>query len=342
MAKYLAAVRYGLMMTTENFQSDVEGLARGMTVIIQSQRGVDWGEIASDVTPVDREIKGLGEILRPASEDDLGIIRHIRESKESEEASYCQARIQERRLPMRLAGVEHLFSGDKIIFYFLSDGRVDFRDLVKDLARRYRTRIEMRQIGVRDESRLLADYGHCGRELCCRTFMNNLEPVTMRMAKMQKTTLDPSKISGHCGRLMCCLRFEDDVYMQLRKELPAKGKLVITEKLQGEVVGQDLLEQSVTIETANGDREKILVADIVEVRPGRGRRDRPGREGQERGRRSGGQERTGARPGPRAASGTPGPGERQSADGGNPEKPPADANQPLDEGADQDDPQGTD
>lgn len=216
MAKYLASVRYGLMKQTENFVSDVEGLQRDQTVIINTANGVFYGQIVSPVTVVDREIKGLGEIIRIATEADLAIIDRIVKVRQPEEYAYCAMKIRERNLPMKLAGVEHLFSGDKIIFYFLADGRVDFRELVKDLARRFRTRIEMRQIGVRDEARLLADYEHCGRELCCRTFLRTLEPVTMRMAKMQKATLDPSKISGHCGRLMCCLRFEDEIYSEKR------------------------------------------------------------------------------------------------------------------------------
>ena len=271
---YVAAVHYGRMNHTENFFSREAGLALGDTVIVKTARGVEIGEITSDVRGEDRdEIKGLDEILRKATEDDLSIAAHIRSQREPDEKKYCTEQIAYYRLPMKLAEVEHLFGGDKIIFYFLADGRVDFRELVKNLARKYRTRIEMRQIGVRDEARLLADYEHCGRELCCRTFMKNLEPVTMRMAKIQKTTLDPSKISGHCGRLMCCLRFEDEVYTHLRKELPGKGTRVVTREGEGNVIGHEILGQKVLVQMGDGRREMVHVSDILE------RRGRPGKGG---------------------------------------------------------------
>lgn len=266
MAKYLTAMRYGLMAHVENVQTDVEGLQPGQIVIADTSRGVEWGEVSGEIREVEREVKGLGTILRVATDGDLGIIQHIRDVKEPEEAEYCRAQIKAQKLPMKLVGVEHLFSSDKIVFYFLADGRVDFRALVKDLARRYRTRIEMRQIGVRDEARVLADFEHCGRELCCRTFLRSLEPVTMRMAKMQKTTLDPSKISGHCGRLMCCLRFEDAVYDELRRTLPKKGKVVVTPQMTGEVISVDILKQTVTIQQLDGTREPVHVSEIVEVK----------------------------------------------------------------------------
>jgi len=300
MAKYLAPVRYGVMAQTENFFSDCEGLVRDMTVLVRTARGIECGQICGAITALDREVKGLGEIIRPASENDLNILRHIHEVKEPEEKTYCLERIREHRLAMKLVSAEHLFSGDKVIFYFIADSRVDFRELVKDLARRFRTRIEMRQIGVRDEARMLADYEHCGRELCCRTFLHNLEPVTMRMAKVQKTTLDPTKISGHCGRLMCCLRYEDKVYTELRHEMPERGLVVATAKLEGEVISQDILRQCVTVLLSDGTRESIPIADIVETR---GRRQRPARaedgppDRDRRGRDRGDRDRRGPRPG---------------------------------------------
>jgi cell fate regulator YaaT (PSP1 superfamily) len=286
---YVAAVHYGRMNHTENFFSREAGLALGDTVIVKTARGVEIGEITSDVRGEDRdEIKGLDEILRKATEDDLSIAAHIRSQREPDEKKYCTEQIAYYRLPMKLAEVEHLFGGDKIIFYFLADGRVDFRELVKNLARKYRTRIEMRQIGVRDEARLLADYEHCGRELCCRTFMNKLEPVMMRMAKIQKTTLDPSKISGHCGRLMCCLRFEDEVYRELKKNLPHKGTLVATADVEGEVIDYSILGQTCCVECEGGERCQIKVDDIVE-RKGKSQR----RRGKPRGK--GGGDRGGIR-----------------------------------------------
>jgi cell fate regulator YaaT (PSP1 superfamily) len=278
---YLASVRFGRMNTTENFTSNVEDLRTDDEVIIQTSRGIEHGIIASQVTQQERDdIKGLGEILRKATEDDLKILEHIQAHKEPDEMGFCNEQIQELKLPMKLTAVEHLFGGDKIIFYFLADGRVDFRQLVKTLAKRYRTRIEMRQIGVRDEARLLADYEHCGQELCCRTFMQSLEPVTMRMAKLQKTTLDPSKISGHCGRLMCCLRFEDETYAEYKKKLPGKGSYVRTDEVAGEVVDYCIIKQTCRVETRDGDRVTVHVDDIVERKPkskGKGGKGRRGR-----------------------------------------------------------------
>jgi cell fate regulator YaaT (PSP1 superfamily) len=181
------------------------------------------------------------------------------------EFDFCKKKIQERNLPMKLASVEHLLGGSKIIFYFLAEGRVDFRELVKDLAQEYHTRIEMRQIGVRDEARLLADYEHCGRELCCKTFIKNLEPVTMKMAKNQKATLDPTKISGRCGRLMCCLRFEDSVYEDMKSGLPGLGVLVATPEGEGEVVAQDAEKKVVTVALADKRQVTVPVAQIKTV-----------------------------------------------------------------------------
>jgi cell fate regulator YaaT (PSP1 superfamily) len=180
------------------------------------------------------------------------------------EFKFCQKKIKEHKLLMKLASVEHLFGTKKIIFYFLANGRVDFRELVKDLAKEYQARIEMKQIGVRDEARLLADYEHCGRELCCRSFLKNLEPVTMKMAKNQKATLDPSKISGRCGRLMCCLRYEDKVYEDLKHVLPKKGSIVKTAKGVGEVINYDVLQQQVTIELENKNKIHVSVKEITD------------------------------------------------------------------------------
>lgn len=286
---YLASVRFGRMSTTENFTARIPDLRPEDDVIIRTTRGIEFGTITSPVTEQDRDdIKGLGEILRKATDDDDRILQHIQEVKEPDELDFCCNQIRSFKLPMKLAAVEHLFGGDKIIFYFLADGRVDFRELVRELARKYRTRIEMRQIGVRDEARLLADYEHCGRELCCRTFMHSLEPVTMRMAKLQKTTLDPSKISGHCGRLMCCLRFEDQVYAELKRSLPQKGSLIRTENFEGEVLDYNILKQTLYVETQEGDRVTIPADDVLEIkgRP-KGQKQQTRRRGRSDGGRGG-------------------------------------------------------
>jgi len=169
---------------------------------------------------------------------------------------------------MELVDVEHLFGGERIIFYFLAEKRVDFRDLVKDLAREYQTRIEMRQIGVRDEAKLLADYGDCGKPVCCNTHMTVMPPVSMKMAKLQKSTLDPTKISGRCGRLKCCLRFEHEVYEEFQQQLPPVGARVVTRKGQGKVLAQEVLARRVLVEFEDGRRLPVA-ADEVLTRLGR-------------------------------------------------------------------------
>jgi cell fate regulator YaaT (PSP1 superfamily) len=159
---------------------------------------------------------------------------------------------------MDLVDVEPVFGGDRMVFYYLAEKRVDFRDLVKDLARALQTRIEMRQIGVRDEAKLLADYGDCGKPVCCNTHLSRMPPVSMRMAKIQKTTLDPSKISGRCGRLKCCLRYEFDTYQALERELPSVGSKVAIHQGRGRVLAQEILARKVVVELE--DRRRVVVA----------------------------------------------------------------------------------
>jgi cell fate regulator YaaT (PSP1 superfamily) len=248
------------------FRTEVLDLIRGEKCILRTDRGVELGEIVDKPTEADpaQEQAAIGQVLRRATPRDLTRVEEIEEAIASQEYSFCAAKIREHNMPMKLASVEHLFGGDKIIFYFLADGRVDFRELVKDLAAQYRTRIEMRQIGVRDEARLLADVEHCGRVLCCKSFMKDLAPVTMRMAKAQKTTLDPAKISGRCGRLMCCLRFEDQSYAELREQLPKRGAHVKTTQGIGIVTATEVLKQQVTVDFGN-DRDGVFGVGEIEV-----------------------------------------------------------------------------
>lgn len=257
---YRTMVRYGAMASVESLTAEFSGLRMGDNCIVRTPRGVEVGRILAPLRP--EEGNAGGEILRRMNSDDEKKAETIREEYEPREFEFCRKRMQERGLPMKLVSVEHLFGGTKIIFYFLAEGRVDFRDLVKDLAQEYRTRIEMRQIGVRDEARLLADFEHCGRELCCKTFIKELEPVTMKMAKSQKATLDPSKISGRCGRLMCCLRFEDKSYEELKRNLPRKGSRVATADGEGEIVAQDILGQTVKVELGDGKEGVFGVTDV--------------------------------------------------------------------------------
>lgn len=264
--RHILTIRYGVLKNTSDFFAPFNSLKKGDSVIIRSSRGVEFGEVVTKVKeiPDTDPIENLGEVLRKATLDDKEKQQKITDEMIPVEFKLCQKKIKEHKLLMKLASVEHLFGTKKIIFYFLANGRVDFRELVKDLAKEYQARIEMKQIGVRDEARLLADYEHCGRELCCRSFLKNLEPVTMKMAKNQKATLDPSKISGRCGRLMCCLRYEDKVYEDLKHDLPKKGSIVKTAKGIGEVINYDVLQQQVTIELENGNKIHASVQDIID------------------------------------------------------------------------------
>jgi cell fate regulator YaaT (PSP1 superfamily) len=177
----------------------------------------------------------------------------------------CREFAAKRRLQMDLVDVEAIFGGERMVFYYVSEKRVDFRELVKDLARALQTRIEMRQIGVRDEAKLLADYGDCGKPVCCNTHLSRMPPVSMRMAKVQKTTLDPSKISGRCGRLKCCLRYEFDTYKALERDLPGIGSKVVTPRGQGRVLAQEILAQKILIELEDHRRIVIGKEEILGV-----------------------------------------------------------------------------
>ncbi|MBY0526699.1 MAG: signal peptidase [Gemmataceae bacterium] len=234
-------------------------------VVVRSERGLEIGEVLCEANP--RAVEMLnepthGQIVRFVTPDDRQQMQRLQE-KESVEYDTCARFISERKLQMELVDVEHLFGGERIVFYFLAEKRVDFRELVKDLAREYQTRIELRQIGVRDEAKLLADYGDCGKPVCCNTHMIFMPPVSMRMAKLQKSTLDPSKISGRCGRLKCCLRFEQDVYEEFHRELPSPGTRIVTSKGQGKVLAQEILARKVLVEFEDGRRIVVAADEIL-------------------------------------------------------------------------------
>jgi len=261
-----AVVRYGAMGLLGRFVNPLEQWRCNQRVVIKSDRGQEigavvckWGGCGSPggVPPQIR-----GEVLRTLTHADEVEDRHLHEG-EQREFAFCRERIQARSLPMKLVLVEHLFGGDRILFYFVSETRVDFRALVRDLAHEFQTRIEMRQIGVRDEARLLGDYERCGRPLCCRAWIKELEPVSMKMAKVQKATLDPTKISGRCGRLMCCLRFEHATYRDLAKNLPRKNSLVGTAVGRGKVVDTDIVSQMVGVLLENGNRVNVPVESLL-------------------------------------------------------------------------------
>jgi cell fate regulator YaaT (PSP1 superfamily) len=267
-------VRYGQMRLLGEFEA-AEGQAhpRGERVIVRSDRGTEIGEVLSPATPRTSallENPFRGQILRVATADDLVAESLLAErSKRGLEA--CREFAGRRRLQMDLVDVEVIFGGERMVFYYVSEKRVDFRELVKDLARAMQTRIEMRQIGVRDEAKLLADYGDCGKPVCCNTHLSRMPPVSMRMAKVQKTTLDPSKISGRCGRLKCCLRYEFDTYQDLERELPAVGSKVVTQRGQGRVLAQEILAQKVVVELDDHRRVVVAKDEILGVERGKPR-----------------------------------------------------------------------
>jgi cell fate regulator YaaT (PSP1 superfamily) len=261
----VAIVRYGAMERTGRFTLNADDIHIGHSVIIRTPRGVEWGSVMQ-TAPADDDEKTTGEVLRRTTQGDVEKHENISERQEVEEFQTCKKLIHKHDLPMKLVDVEHLFGGHKIIFYFLADGRVDFRGLVRDLAKEYRTRIEMRQIGVRDEARLMGLMGPCGQEICCRRFLQTLKPVPMKLAKDQKSTLDPAKISGACGRLKCCLKYEEGLYKEFKKELPRRGARVNSPEGKGQVVDYDILTRTVTVQLGE-NRRQTFSSDELEVLP---------------------------------------------------------------------------
>lgn len=211
-------------------------------VIVETARGVECGEVAMENRQVsdDNIVKPLKKVIRKATEEDLAQMRKNRE-KQISAAKICNEKIAAHKLDMKLVDVEYTFDNNKILFYFTADGRVDFRELVKDLASVFRTRIELRQIGVRDEAKMLGGLGICGRPFCCSTFLGEFQPVSIKMAKEQSLSLNPVKISGTCGRLMCCLKYEQEAYEDLLRTTPKVGALVETAEGKGKVVEVNLL-----------------------------------------------------------------------------------------------------
>jgi len=270
-------VRYGIMRWLGVFTtSRGETFLRGDRVIARTDRGLEVGEILCEAT--DDVVERMsdprrGQVLRAMSTDDHRDAQRLGE-QQRREFEICRERILAAGLPMELVDVEHLFGGERIVIYYLSEIRIDFRDLVKMLAGEFQTRIEMRQIGVRDEAKLLADYGDCGKPVCCNTHLSEMPPVSMKMAKLQKATLDPTKISGRCGRLKCCLRYEYDTYEDLQKEMPPVGAEVLTRDGRMRVLAQEILAGQLLVEAEDRRRVLINAADVLSVVPS-GRRQPP-------------------------------------------------------------------
>ena len=280
--KYML-VRYGSMGALGFFEHNETKIPKVITrVVVKTEKGLELGHLVGQLTgyrggqfrlsedkvkeyfdnsEIELACEQAGKFVRFANDDDISEERHLQKITK-EEIECCKRFIRELELPMKIVDAEHILGGERIIFYFMADGRVDFRELVKKLAQEYQTRIEMRQIGSRDEAKLLGDIESCGQECCCKRFLKLLKPVNMRMAKMQKATLDPSKISGYCGRLKCCLRYEDKTYTELKKQLPKKNTVVKTKHGQGKVIDTQILTQLIVVEYENGDKIATSVEEL--------------------------------------------------------------------------------
>ena len=236
-------------------------------VIVETTMGEEIGIVVVPKREIQEEklATPLKKVIRVANKNDLDSLEKYKK-KEPEALRICKEKIKKYKLDMNLIDVEYKFDGSKILFYFTADGRIDFRELVKDLASVFRTRIELRQIGVRDEVKRIGGNGVCGRELCCCTFLNNFETVSIKMAKEQNIALNPSKISGNCGRLMCCLKYEQDVYSEKLSRLPKVGALVKTEAGEGTVEGVEVLKEVLKVKIKDGDDYTYRKFDAKDVK----------------------------------------------------------------------------
>ncbi len=260
------------------FDPGGETLKKGSMAIVETARGVECGEVAMENTEVRDSaiVQPLRKLIRQATPEDLLVVEE-NHRKEKSAFKACEKRIAARGLEMKLVDVEYTFDNSKILFYFTADGRVDFRELVKDLAGMFRTRIELRQIGVRDEAKMLGGIGICGRPFCCGSFLGGFQPVSIKMAKEQGLSLNPVKISGACGRLMCCLKYEQEAYQDLLKNTPKVNAIVSTPDGKGVVIDQNLLTRKLTVRLDKDPdaAPKVYTVDQVKLlRDGRVKIDR--------------------------------------------------------------------
>ena len=268
--KKVISVKFKLNGKSYYFSAPPFNIKQGDDVIVETSRGIELGRVSHGVQELeDSAIPAeLKSVLRLATKEDI-TRNSMNKQKEKDAFEICQKKIKEHNLEMKLVEVEYTFDGSKILFYFTADGRVDFRDLVKDLAAIFRTRIELRQIGVRDESKTLGSIGVCGRSLCCSQWLDDFTSVSIKMAKEQGLSLNPTKISGACGRLMCCLKYEQDTYESLIKEMPKAEQKVKTPDGIGTVVSVNLLRGIIKVEF-DKDGEKTLcdykASEVSEVR----------------------------------------------------------------------------
>ena len=243
-------------------------IKKGDNVIVETARGVEFGTVVSDIMDVEdsKVVQPLKPVLRVATDEDREIEEKNRK-KEKDAYKICFEKIQKHGLDMKLIDAEYTFDNNKVLFYFTADGRIDFRELVKDLAAVFKTRIELRQIGVRDETKILGGIGICGRELCCHSYLSEFAPVSIKMAKEQNLALNPTKISGTCGRLMCCLKNEEETYEELNRKLPNVGDTVTTsDGLKGEVSSVNVLRQLVKVLVEVEDEKELREYKVKELK----------------------------------------------------------------------------
>jgi cell fate regulator YaaT (PSP1 superfamily) len=249
------------------FDPDSLSIEKDSGVIVETARGVEFGTAVLAIKEVDESeiVAPLKKVLRIATAED---IQHAEENqkKENEAFEICQKKITDHKLDMKLVDAEYTFDNNKVLFYFTADGRVDFRDLVKDLAGVFKTRIELRQIGVRDEAKMMGGIGICGRILCCKAYLGDFQPVSIKMAKEQGLSLNPTKISGNCGRLMCCLKYEQDAYEEALARVPKAGAIVATEDGQGTVMDVYLLKEILKVKLDKVNEPDLKSYKAVDVR----------------------------------------------------------------------------
>ncbi len=259
------SIQFGYAGKLYDFTCGAMELRRGDQVVVETEKGRGIGAVVREPRELSgTELpEGIKQVLRGATEEDLQTAARNK-VREKDARAYCLKKIIERNLDMKLIRVEYLFDGSKAIFFFTADGRIDFRELVKDLAYAFHTRIEMRQIGVRDEAKMVGGIGICGRELCCSSFLREFEPVSVKMAKEQNLALNPTKISGQCGRLLCCLGYEYETYSAIKKTMPKCGRYIQCGEQCGEVVKQNVVTGTVTIRT---EEHREVVIKSEEIRP---------------------------------------------------------------------------
>jgi NAD(P)H-dependent nitrite reductase small subunit len=262
-------VRYGKMAYTATFKTDRTDFRKLDKAIVRTDRGREIGTILTVPVeiPEGRPAESLWDVVRKASADDVNNAIRVDSEHRIRELDAAKQSVKRLNLPMKIVEVDHIFGGERVVIYFMSEVRVDFRELVRSLAHEFRTRIELRQIGARDQARLVGDVGHCGLDLCCRSHLKELGGITMDMAKVQKHTADPSKITGRCGKLLCCLRYEYTAYVEAREILPPRGTKIQSSKGNGIVIDQNMLLREVTIVKEGTEDRAIIKLDEIQGMP---------------------------------------------------------------------------